>query len=577
LNLEYLLVGVARESLDDFKEFYNKSCDKVYGFALSFVKDRIFARDVMIEVYRRVYTLAYAFDTDMNAEFWLMDMTKNICINSMHDAELRSVISDKKLDNGSKILIEVINDLISDRAQIVMLKVMSTLSDKDIAKILWYRKSSIKAEYNRAIRQLIKNDKKRKPKTIKTEVYESVKQSIPDAWPIIISKEQSHLHHISHEELNLEDDELIFSQEDSQIALDKKKQAVKEKRKTALIITLLIAVFIAVTTITYVVVSYINNQKTQQEESLLNIPVEHSKIAMVTIGDNLYYQNVQDNNYLYVANMNTGVSSKLCEDNIKELKTDGNMLYYRTLSDCLIYSILPDGSARTLLSQEKGTAITLYKDWIYFSDTDGIYRMKKTGENRELLFQIDENSTTDSGSFLFRYDIEVYDDIVYFSAGSGKGLYYLSDVEGETVYFPLYSGEEIYSTQIENEDMFFDILRFIDVDKSQTWLYKVNLEDSSISSYDNVYLGSAAYDVVGDTVYYQGYSLDNDGNMTAEGIYSINVSGENQTYLFYFMASDMLASDDKLVLYDPLGTGTLRVYDKEDNTNYIDILTNTEK
>jgi len=495
----------------------------------------------------------------------------------MHDAELRSVISDKKLDNGSKILIEVINDLISDRAQIVMLKVMSTLSDKDIAKILWYRKSSIKAEYNRAIRQLIKNDKKRKPKTIKTEVYESVKQSIPDAWPIIISKEQSHLHHISHEELNLEDDELIFSQEDSQIALDKKKQAVKEKRKTALIITLLIAVFIAVTTITYVVVSYINNQKTQQEESLLNIPVEHSKIAMVTIGDNLYYQNVQDNNYLYVANMNTGVSSKLCEDNIKELKTDGNMLYYRTLSDCLIYSILPDGSARTLLSQEKGTAITLYKDWIYFSDTDGIYRMKKTGENRELLFQIDENSTTDSGSFLFRYDIEVYDDIVYFSAGSGKGLYYLSDVEGETVYFPLYSGEEIYSTQIENEDMFFDILRFIDVDKSQTWLYKVNLEDSSISSYDNVYLGSAAYDVVGDTVYYQGYSLDNDGNMTAEGIYSINVSGENQTYLFYFMASDMLASDDKLVLYDPLGTGTLRVYDKEDNTNYIDILTNTEK
>ena len=88
-NLEFLIVGIARESQEDLHKFYKATAPEVYGMALSIVKDTYLASEVLAETHKRIATMAYLFNTEMSAEYWLLDMAKNISENALHDPDIK--------------------------------------------------------------------------------------------------------------------------------------------------------------------------------------------------------------------------------------------------------------------------------------------------------------------------------------------------------------------------------------------------------------------------------------------------------------------------------------------------------
>lgn len=216
MNLEYLIVGVARESLSDLKELYEATCDEVYGVAISIVKDKNIAKNVLVETYKRVYSLAYLFDTDLSAEYWLLDMAKNIAVNVLHDPVFKAASQKPVLDNASKLLIDTLTVLKNDRPAIVILKSISDIAYKDIARMLWYHTGSAKNEYRRGVKQLLNEDSSRSAAHIAEQLKADIKAITPNVWPQLAQMADTPLSHISHEELNLAEDELIYSEEDKE-------------------------------------------------------------------------------------------------------------------------------------------------------------------------------------------------------------------------------------------------------------------------------------------------------------------------------------------------------------------------
>ena len=76
MDFAYLIVGISKNEEKDLKELYDKTHHTVYGLALSLVRDRVLARDITIETYRRVKQFANTYDTDINVEYWLLILQK---------------------------------------------------------------------------------------------------------------------------------------------------------------------------------------------------------------------------------------------------------------------------------------------------------------------------------------------------------------------------------------------------------------------------------------------------------------------------------------------------------------------
>ena len=76
MDLEYLIVGIARGEEEDYHNLYLQTYRTVFALSLSIVKDKGLARCIAVETYRRVAKQAYLFDTELNAEYWILDIAR---------------------------------------------------------------------------------------------------------------------------------------------------------------------------------------------------------------------------------------------------------------------------------------------------------------------------------------------------------------------------------------------------------------------------------------------------------------------------------------------------------------------
>lgn len=557
MDLEYLIIGIAKGKEEDFEEFYRRTCSGVFGFALSYVKDRFLAREIAVEAYRRVKKLAYKFDSDLNGEFWLLGIVKNLCVNALCDGEISRIAALHRADNLTHLLRQAIFETDEDRGKLLVLRNATHLSKQEIAELLWYRRASADGEYRRGIRQLVAlQEGGLTAEEVKAELREDLVSCTPEYLSLIAAEKETAVASFSHDNLTVDEGEFALPGESSEARKLRLTQKAEKKRKrlvtglsvTASVILLAVAGF----AIWYFALNGRSLLKEPDEESIpITPPQYNTRVALCEQDGILYFQNLAQGGMLYSLDMRDGSAAarKLSDDVPKELLSDGAFLYYRKDGTGHFYRrALPDGESEQL-DLPNGSILRIRGDRFYFSSRNGISAAKKDGsELQELL-------TVTAGTQLLREDIEIAEDgTVYFSGGASGGLYRLEQTEAGYVYEPVADGY-IYDFSIAGQALIFDALAG---DGTGT-LRRVDISPENLSdtaTLDAVLL-SAAFYVKGDFIYYYGLAETEDGRQE-KGIYRIRTDspgtgGGPELVLSLadsrFDVSDLYVTDDFLYCY----------------------------
>lgn len=556
MELEFLIVGIAKKSREDLRTLYEKTAPEVFGLALSIVGDTVLAADILAETYRRIVTLAYLFNTDLSAEYWLLDMARNLAFNTLHDPELSKRSRSPKQDNLSRVLMELINNSKEDRAAIIALRCLSTLKKKDIAKLLWYKTGACNKEYQRGINRLSEKvpniEKSRLPEHI-TEDFTAI---VPDVWDVIISDAASPLSHISHEELNLNSSELIYSDADRELALEAKADAQRRRKRRIIVTAAIGAIIIVANLIVLLVTNIMKNPENSDDVSIQF----GNRMAIACIGDETFYQNIRENNELWVYSKAEHKSHMLLSDPVKELISDGSRLYYRNLSDGYLYTVRPDGSDKKKLTETPGTCLTLQEGRIYYSTASGISSINTDGSDEQIYISIDMQS--DDMSYFSSMGLDVYrymmkfspEGILHFSAGAGKGIYYVESFGGKAGLELVYS-DEAYTFEITGDSVYFDVKAYDEKKNAFIQLYRLDRESRLFSPVEGFLLGTGAFCIKDGTVYFDGCVNED------YGIFACALDpGASPVKLSNLRASDLYLDGDRLYVYYPGSNETPGAY-----------------
>ncbi len=547
MDLEYLIVGIARGEEEDYHNLYLQTYRTVFALSLSIVKDKGLARCIAVETYRRVAKQAYLFDTELNAEYWILDIARHLSVNALQDPQLKALADGQKADNLTFLLQETIYHLKNERGTLLLLHALSGLSRKDIAKLLWYYQQSASNEYRRAVAELKKREfpdktQYRRRADILAQLKKDAQACTPDYWDLILSDMPSKAEHISHEEINLSDEEAAFTQEDQKLYRLKKEAARARRIKMTRNLLLCAAAAVCAAAVVFLVVRLVRkggeavNPGPSSDESA----AQHGNtLALVENDGYVYYQGKDNCLYKRALSASDSEPVKISDHFVKELLTDGRYLFYRNNTDGKMYRCAFDGSNPICLAPVSGAAMALYGDCVYFSGNNGIYCVPKDGVQREE--EIRQVLSTEGDSNLFRYDINIAGDgTIYFSSGAGKGLHRVTDFQGTPSTEGLYL-DEVYLFTIEGDYLYFDVLY-----QSVLLLYRVDLRDDTITvvgqtvpadpeqrPVNHVYLTTGAYDVYGTDIYYYGYQISDSGDRFDYGLYKISAGGAPELLFSY--------------------------------------------
>lgn len=160
---ENLIIRMGRGDADAFKELYVQTSGVVYGFALSILKNRQDAEDVMHDVYIKIYHSAVTYRPKGKPLAWILTIVKNLSYNRIRSGKLCQDISEYEIPADEDGTGRVMNKLVLEKAlqilnfedrQIVILHALTGLKHREIADILELPLGTVITRYNRALKKM---------------------------------------------------------------------------------------------------------------------------------------------------------------------------------------------------------------------------------------------------------------------------------------------------------------------------------------------------------------------------------------------------------------------------------------
>lgn len=162
---ENLIIRMAAGDGAAFKELYEETASAVYGFALSILKNKHDAEDVMHDAFIKVYTAAVTYKPMGKPLAWILTIVRNLCYTKMRAGSVCEDISEYEdlTSSGEQdsvldkmILQEALSKLEFEERQIVVLHSLTGLKHREIAEILELPTGTVLSKYNRSIKKLKK-------------------------------------------------------------------------------------------------------------------------------------------------------------------------------------------------------------------------------------------------------------------------------------------------------------------------------------------------------------------------------------------------------------------------------------
>ena len=162
---ENLIIRMAAGDGAAFKELYEQTSSAVYGFALSILKNKHDAEDVMHDTFIKVYTAAVTYKPMGKPLAWILTIVRNLCYSKIRAGSVCEDIQEYEdllgvSDDGSLldriVLQEAMAELDFEERQIVILHSLTGLKHREIAEILELPTGTVLSKYNRSIKKLRK-------------------------------------------------------------------------------------------------------------------------------------------------------------------------------------------------------------------------------------------------------------------------------------------------------------------------------------------------------------------------------------------------------------------------------------
>lgn len=167
---ENLILRMANGDGHAFTELYQLTSGAVYGFALSILRNREDAEDVMHDAFIKTYTGAVTYKPTGKPLAWILTIVRNLAYNKIRAGKVSEDLSgyDWKTDTAyhddeadritdRMVLAQAMNVLDFEERQIFILHAATGLKHREIAEILDLPTGTVLSKYSRAVKKMRKH------------------------------------------------------------------------------------------------------------------------------------------------------------------------------------------------------------------------------------------------------------------------------------------------------------------------------------------------------------------------------------------------------------------------------------
>ena len=162
---ESLFTRIAAGDKEAFFLLYEECSSSVFAYALSIVRNRTDAEDVMQDTFLKIRSAAHLYKPQGKPLAWVFTIAKNLCLMKLRQRSHTASLSEEnsvqdlgfdRIENAEDRLVleKAFTILPLDSCQIIMLHAVSGMKHREIAKILNIPLSTVLSKYNRGIKKL---------------------------------------------------------------------------------------------------------------------------------------------------------------------------------------------------------------------------------------------------------------------------------------------------------------------------------------------------------------------------------------------------------------------------------------
>lgn len=159
-SLEALIAGTAAGDRDALSQLYYETKAAVYAYALSILKNRHDAEDILQDCYINIRTSAGLYRQGGNPMAWIMTIAKNLCLQHLQRQKrtvelIPECISDiDSADPDDKLIVEACLKMLSaEDRQIVILHTAAGFKHREIAEFMSLPLRTVITKYRRALQK----------------------------------------------------------------------------------------------------------------------------------------------------------------------------------------------------------------------------------------------------------------------------------------------------------------------------------------------------------------------------------------------------------------------------------------
>ena len=163
---ENLIIRMASNDGAAFRELYQQTSGVVYGFAMSILRNKHDAEDVMHDAFIKIYSGAVTYKPSGTPLAWILTIVRNLCLNRIRAGKVCEDLSEYDDLAGSSndsedmldrmVLETAMSVLDAEERQIVVLHAMTGFKHREIAEILDLPTGTVLSKYNRALKKMRK-------------------------------------------------------------------------------------------------------------------------------------------------------------------------------------------------------------------------------------------------------------------------------------------------------------------------------------------------------------------------------------------------------------------------------------
>ena len=159
--LDSYLKRISYKDKDALVSLYMETKTSVYAYALSILKNKSLAEEVMQEVYIKIYENAYLYNSKDKPLSWILTIVKNTSLMKLRkekvteDIDLFKEKIGKKDNINSKLFLSYLFDKISkEERDIIILHIVSGFKFKEISTFLNIPLGTVLSKYKRSLSKL---------------------------------------------------------------------------------------------------------------------------------------------------------------------------------------------------------------------------------------------------------------------------------------------------------------------------------------------------------------------------------------------------------------------------------------